>query len=241
MLNEASKRKANPSTVTGLCSIILALIVCSQANSINENLEIIKSQNEEIVSNIVKEKVNNNIEHENMQSVKTAYVAEPAILIEPVQYMDVNPEEEYEIPNLDTSFKAYMDYRCITDETSKQWEIQQKAWTDSDGFRRVGEDYLVAMGTYYTDECGTRFRIIFENDNEITVTVGDIKDNTDTDYRNQYTAVYDSNGNFYSANVLEFIVDENKIERMSHILGTMGHHDYLEGNIKFIERIETKE
>ena len=134
-----------------------------------------------------------------------------------------------------------MDYRCITDETSQQWEIQQKAWTDSDGFRRVGEDYLVAMGTYYTEECGTRFRIIFENDNEITVTVGDIKDNTDTDYKNQYTAVYDNNGNFYSANVLEFIVDENKIKRMSHILGTMGHHDYLEGNIKFIERIETEE
>lgn len=131
MLNEASKRKTNPSTVTGICSIILALIVCSQANTINENLEIIKSQNEEIVSNIVKEKVNNNIEHENIRSVKTAYVAEPAILIEPVQYMDVNPEEEYEIPNLDTSFKAYMDYRCITDETSQQWEIQQKAWTDS--------------------------------------------------------------------------------------------------------------
>ena len=147
----------------------------------------------------------------------------------------------YDIPTCDTSFKAYMDYRCITDDTTKQWEIQQNAWTDNDGFRRVNNDYIVAMGTYYAEECGKRFRITFDSGSEITVTVGDIKQDCHTDYLNQYTPVYDENGIFVSANVLEFIVDTNVLSEMSQVLGTVGHHDYLNGNIKLIERIETEE
>ena len=143
----------------------------------------------------------------------------------------------YDVPACDTSFKAYMDYRCITDDTTKQWEIQQNAWTDNDGFRRTENDYIVAMGTYYTSECGDRFKIIFESGSEITVTVGDIKQDCHTDYFNQYTPVYDENGAFVSGNVLEFIVDTDVLAEMSQVLGTVGHHDYLNGNIKTIERI----
>ena len=146
---------------------------------------------------------------------------------------------DYSVPTCDTSFKAYMDYRCITDDTTKQWEIQQNAWTDNDGFRRVNNDYIVAMGTYYTKECGERFRITFDSGSEITVTVGDIKQDCHTDYLNRYTPVYDENGIFYSGNVLEFIVDTNVLSEMSQVLGTVGHHDYLDGNIKSIERIES--
>lgn len=144
---------------------------------------------------------------------------------------------DYTVPDCDTSFKAYMDYRCITDDTTKQWEIQQNAWTDNDGFRRVNNDYIVAMGTYYADECGERFKIVFDNDSEITVTVGDIKQDCHTDYLNQYTPVYDENGIFSSANVLEFIVDTEILSEMSQVLGTVEHYKYLSGNIKSIERI----
>ena len=94
------------------------------------------------------------------------------------------------------------------------------------------------MGTYYTSECGDRFKIIFESGSEITVTVGDIKQDCHTDYFNQYTPVYDENGAFVSGNVLEFIVDTDVLAEMSQVLGTVGHHDYLNGNIKTIERIE---
>ena len=47
----------------------------------------------------------------------------------------------------ETWFKAYMDYRTITDTASRQYQLQQSAWTDDQGLRRLGEDYLVAMGT----------------------------------------------------------------------------------------------
>lgn len=146
-----------------------------------------------------------------------------------------------DVPECDTSFKTYMDYRCITDETSIQWKIQQNAWTDSDGFRRINNDYIVAVGTYYSSKCGERFRIVFDDDDEITVTVGDLKQNRHTDKTNRYTAVYNEYGEFVSANVLEFIVDTKKLSKRSKLLGSVNNHDYLNGNVKIIERIEEKE
>lgn len=151
------------------------------------------------------------------------------------------PTETLDIPTCNTEFKTYMDYRCITDKTSAQYELQQFAWTDEDGFRRIGDDYIVAMGTYYAENIGDRFRITLDTDNEITVITGDIKQDIHTDYFNQYTPIYDENGIFFSGNVLEFIVDTNVLPQIPRRLGTVSYFDYLKGNIKSIERIETKE
>ena len=52
---------------------------------------------------------------------------------------------------LDTSFKAYEDYSCITNTESTQYKLQQQAWTDSNGLRRYGDEYMVAVGSYYGD------------------------------------------------------------------------------------------
>ena len=144
----------------------------------------------------------------------------------------------YELPNLDTSFKTYMDYRCITDTDSTQYKLQQNAWTDEDGLRRLGEAYMVAMGTYYADECGKTFEITFDTDDKILVVVGDIKTDCHTDKTNRYSPVYDNNGNFISANVLEFIVDTGTLSRHTKRLGTVEYCGNLQGNIVSIVAIE---
>ena len=149
--------------------------------------------------------------------------------------------ETLDIPTCNTEFKTYMDYRCITDKTSAQYELQQFAWTDEDGFRRIGDDYIVAMGTYYAEDIGDRYKIVFDTDNEITVIIGDIKQDIHTDYFNQYTPIYDENGIFFSGNVLEFIVDTDVLPKIPRRLGTVSYFDNLKGNIKSIERIETEE
>lgn len=151
------------------------------------------------------------------------------------------PIETLDIPTCNTEFKTYMDYRCITDKTSAQYELQQFAWTDEDGFRRIDNDYIVAMGTYYAENVGDRFKVTLDTDNEITVIIGDIKQDIHTDYFNQYTPVYDEDGIFFSGNVLEFIVDTDILPKMPRRLGTVSYFDNLKGNIKSIERIETKE
>ena len=69
----------------------------------------------------------------------------------------------------ETWFKAYMDYRTITDTASRQYQLQQSAWTDDQGLRRLGEDYLVAMGTGWLNEgCGERFQVTLDSGAQFT-------------------------------------------------------------------------
>lgn len=151
---------------------------------------------------------------------------------------EIAETNEFTLPLCDTSFKCYMDYRAITDETSKQYEIQQQAYTDNDGFRKIGEDYLVAVGTYYSESCGERFNVTLDTGNQITVTIGDIKQDCCTDELNMYSPVYDENGNFISGNVVEFIVDTELLSQKAKMLGSVEAYEDFKGNIKSIERIE---
>lgn len=187
--------------------------------------------------------VNNNIKSKNSSITYTAENLAKSSNITNTYYevpMEI-PTETLDIPTCNTEFKTYMDYRCITDKTSAQYELQQFAWTDEDGFRRIGDDYIVAMGTYYAENVGDRFKITLDTDNEITVIIGDIKQDIHTDYFNQYTPIYDENDIFFSGNVLEFIVDTDVLPKVPRRLGTVSYFDYLKGNIKSIERIETEE
>lgn len=61
-----------------------------------------------------------------------------------------------EVPNINSSFKTYMDYRTITNKSSAQYKlIQEWAWADCEGFLRcngerdlgIADDYyLIALG-----------------------------------------------------------------------------------------------
>lgn len=152
-----------------------------------------------------------------------------------------NTITEYAIPNYETSFKTYMDYRCITDKTSAQYMLQMEAYTDDMGLRKYEDHYVVAMGTYYSDNVGDTFKITLDNDYSFNVIIGDIKADCHTDSKNMYSPVYDENGNFVSANVIEFIVDTNTLDRSVTKLGTVSAYDDFKGNIIKIERTDIYE
>lgn len=146
--------------------------------------------------------------------------------------------ENYDIPSGDTWFKSYMDYHAITDTSSKQYELQQNAFTDNDGLRKYDDYYLVAMGTYYAEEVGITFRITLDTGIEFNVMTGDIKDDLCTDKLNMYSSVYNNSGDYISANVIEFIVDTDILDSSVKKLGTISGYDFFKGNITAIERIE---
>lgn len=150
-------------------------------------------------------------------------------------------KSEYSIPEYDTSFKTYMDYRKITDESSAQYMLQMEAYTDDMGLRKYEDHYIVAMGTYYSENVGDTFKITLDNDKSFNVIIGDIKANCHTDSQNMYSPVYDNNGNLISANVIEFIVDTNKLDRSVKKLGTVSAYDDFKGNIIEIERTDIYE
>lgn len=145
------------------------------------------------------------------------------------------------IPNYDTSFKTYMDYRKITDKSSAQYMLQMESYTDDMGLRKYEDHYVVAMGTYYSDNVGDTFKITLDNKKSFNVIIGDIKADCHTDSQNMYSPVYDNNSNLISANVIEFIVDTKKIDRSVKKLGTVSAYDDFKGNIVKIERTDMYE
>lgn len=121
--------------------------------------------------------------------------------------------QDYEIYS--NGFKSYMPYRVNTDSIfgnrTKQYEIQELAWTDSDGLRVVGGRYCVAIGSYFTIEIGQYFDLILENGTVIPCVLADGKADFDTDEKNIYTQ---SNGC-----VSEFIVDVDSLDRDVRLSG----------------------
>lgn len=140
--------------------------------------------------------------------------------------------ETLSIPELDTSFKSYMDYRTITCRVSTQYKMQQEAYTDEFGLRKIGDYYCVALGTYYSPNCGKRFHITTDTGNEFDVIVSDIKNDIHTDETNRYVPMSNNSGN-----VLEFVVDISKLDEYVKKLGNIGGYEKFSGNIIAIEPI----
>ena len=141
--------------------------------------------------------------------------------------------ESLEIPLGNSDFHMYMDYRTLTNTTTKQWKLQQMAWTDSDGFRRIGNDYCVALGTYYGN-IGDRFRIITDEGNSYTAIMSDAK-GSDAVFYDSVRSWYHYAGN--GCNVVEFIVQTEYLPSAVTISGSCGAVDYLSGNVVSIEMI----
>lgn len=113
------------------------------------------------------------------------------------------------VPEINSSFKSYMDYGCITSKSSPQYKyLNDWCWVDYDGFVRCdGENdlgitsdyYAVAMGSYYGTKIGTKYRVATDTGNVFYCVLVDCKANCDTNGTNQYGT--DNN------DVLEFIVN----------------------------------
>lgn len=139
------------------------------------------------------------------------------------------PEADPFFREHETWFKAYMDYRTITDTESVQYAMQQNAWTDDRGLRRTEDDYLVAMGTGWLEAgCGERFIVALESGSVFTVRVGDIKADQHTDETHRYRSCGSG------ANVLEFIVDTGNLSGEARNAGTVSVYPELSGNITAI-------
>jgi hypothetical protein len=107
---------------------------------------------------------------------------------------------ELNIPeDADGSFKTYLNYKHITDRSSKQWKLQQFATTNEKGLRCYKGCYLVAMGSYYAKSIGQKLNISFDTGITILVMIGDFKSDLHTDPKHMFVPV--------NGNIVEFIVD----------------------------------
>ena len=137
------------------------------------------------------------------------------------------------LPDVNTEFKTYMDYRTITDTSSAQYDLQQHAYTDSQGIRRVDGDVCVALGTAYADSCGERFEITLDSGNSFTAVVGDIKADCHTDPSNRYVELWEGHGD-----MVEFIVETEELDDDIRLMGSIGDYDDYSGSVVSIVRLE---
>lgn len=160
-------------------------------------------------------------------------VQEDIIIIEePAEAIQQNENLIEHIDGMDTSIKTWMDYRAITDTSSPQWELQQDAYTDENGLRKVGDYYCVAFGTGVSNGIGSKFKVTFDNGNEILVIAADHKADRHTDKTNTYMNINDK------ANVMEFIVDSNKLDNTAKVMGDVNYISGFEGQIIYIEGVD---
>lgn len=140
---------------------------------------------------------------------------------------------------IDTSFKTFMDYRAITNKSSAQYKyVKQWGWRDEQGFMRadaehdlgITEDYyLIALGSYYGTEIGTKYRITTDTGNVFYGVLADQKADIHTNSTNQYAANKD---------VVEFLVDTRYLNKMVRRMGSANVYMPLNGKIAEIERID---
>ena len=139
-----------------------------------------------------------------------------------------------EIPYGDCSSFMFMDYRTLTDTSSKQWELQQYAYDGDSGIREVDGCYCVALGTVY-GSIGDKFRVTTDRGNVYNVIMADAKGADAVSY-DDYNSWYHVCGD-YRINLIEFVVDGDLIPNECWQMGEMGVIDDIGGNVVSIERI----
>lgn len=136
-------------------------------------------------------------------------------------------QEEKKLPSNFGAFKSYTDYRYLS-RSSAQWKLQEQAYTDENGLRKIGDAYLVALGSYYGTKLGVRYTVTLSTGNQFDIILCDSKDDRHTNETHQYTTA--------SGCVLEFYVETEKMPKKVRQLGSISAIEEFKGNVVSIEK-----
>ena len=128
----------------------------------------------------------------------------------------------------DMDFKSYMPYTAITKKGSKQWELQQRAYTNRVGIRCIDGMPLVAVGTGWGLSVGDTAVVTCENGNSFEVMIGDIKSDKHTLSDNKTTASNNCR--------CEFIVDMDQLNQYIKDIGNIAIIEEYNGYVVSIQK-----
>lgn len=118
---------------------------------------------------------------------------------------------EYDTPYSERM--SFMGYQAITSITSRQYKLQQIAYTGNYGIRQVNGRYCIAVGTAYTTQIGQYLDLVLENGTIIPCILGDCKADEHTDSTNRITV--------HDGSLVEFIVDKSVLESNAKRMGNI--------------------
>lgn len=126
-------------------------------------------------------------------------------------------------------FKSYMPYTAITNKASKQWKLQQLAYTDTNGLRCIDGRPMVAVGTGWGLSVGNIALITCDNGNKFEVVIGDIKANSHTLADNKTTLSNHCR--------CEFIVDSKRLNSKVKSSGNVAVLQQYSGYVVNVQKI----
>ena len=146
-------------------------------------------------------------------------------------------EEEIKFKDYDApaknGIKSYMDYRCITSVSSKQYKLQANAaYTGTYGLRMVNGRYCIALGSYYTTTIGQYVDVELENGKVIKGILADCKSDAHTDSTNRINP---------NGSVVEFVVDTRALDYASMIMGDISYVNGWDSkvvNVRVYDKVE---
>lgn len=125
-----------------------------------------------------------------------------------------------------TNTIRFMDYRKITDETTAQYRLQQECTTDNQGIRRYSDFICVALGSAYGQDIGDTWQVTLKCGTVFNIIYAECKDDGKTDFFGHDDVNYDEQD---CTNVIEFVVDEEKVPSAVEIAGTFTKLDNFGG------------
>lgn len=161
---------------------LILIMTCMYFHMKNKYMEL-KTYNEVLCNTINKQTSSiNELENENIEL--KSYISQ-------LEEKNAQLQQEDKIPQTQetnhSDFKSYMAYTAITNKASKQYKLQQSAYTGENGFRYIDGRPMVAVGTGWGLSIGDIALITCENNNSFEVVIGDYKANKDTTSDNKTT------------------------------------------------------
>lgn len=200
----------------------------TNTTSITENITTTKEEKGTETSTEVSTEADTEVSTETTEqtTVEEIVTSAPTTMETEPQTENSSTGAQYYPSNFGT-FKSYTDYRCLSC-SSPQWRLQEQAYTDENGLRKIGDAYLVAMGSYYGTTLGTEYIVTLSNGNSFTVMLCDGKADRHTDANNQVCL---ANGS-----VIEFYVEADKMPSIVRQMGSVGALEQFSGSIVSIEK-----
>ena len=237
-----SVRRCSPwgTAITILIIILIVAMGFIIFNFYNENIRLEKEQNTLNItinnqSDEIKKLQGNNADLGTqilqLQEEKRVLEEERVQLEKDKNFLqeEVNKETILVQPS-NNDFKSYMPYTAITNGSSKQWKLQQQAYTNGEGIRCINGMPLVAIGTGWGLSVGDIALVTCDNGNNFKVIIGDIKANADTQTNNQTTSFNNCR--------CEFIVDVDKLNSYVKQIGNMAALEEYNGYVTNVEKLE---
>lgn len=199
-------------TVLLIGLIVMLFIVTKQLTVISKELFEENQLAKGVVPQLVEFPYENQKEPKDLCGLEVINCDEEEVMVE-----EETKWTSVSVCSTDNGFKSYMDYRMITNQNSKQYQLQQNAYTNDYGLREYEGKIMIAIAGF---NVGEELKLELETGNELDVVVGDIKADTSCLHED--------------GSMVEFIVYTTSLSDKVRLMGDVS--ELYEGKIVNIKR-----